>query len=161
MPTRKSCGCRFRGYLVSMNEFFQQLRADAQRIWSQMTTAQRALVGAVLASTVGLFAFLVFWAQTPSYVPLFGQKLTDQDAGAIIAKLKDQNIPYKVEGTEVLVSESQVHELRLSLSAQGLPTGGMVGFGELFNGNMSFSQTDFEKNLNYQRGLEGELSRTI
>lgn len=143
-----------------MNEFFQQLGNDARRIWTQMTAAQRVLVGAVVVATVALFAFLIFWAQQPNYVPLYG-KLTDQDAGAIISKLKDQGIPYKVEGTEIKVPDTNVHELRLSLASQGLPSGGNVGFADLFNGSMSFSQTDFEKKLNYQRGLEGELARTI
>lgn len=143
-----------------MNEFFLQVSTDARRIWEQMSVQQRVLVGAVLAATIGLFAFLILWAQTPNYVPLFS-KLTDQDAGAIIAKLKEQNVQYKLEGNEIRVPESSVHELRLSLATQGLPSGGTVGFGDLFNGNMSFSQTDFEKKLNYQRGLEGELERTI
>jgi flagellar M-ring protein FliF len=143
-----------------MNEFFRQVGGDARRIWEQMTAAQRVLVGVVIAATIALFAFLVFWAQQPSYVPLFS-KLGDKDAGEIVQKLKDQGVPYKIEGTEIRVPESQVHELRLSLAGQGLPSGGTVGFGDLFNGQMSFSQTDFEKKLNYQRGLEGELARTI
>ena len=43
--------------------------------------------------------------------------------------------------------------------AQGLPEGGHVGF-ELFDGN-GFTLTDFAQRLNFQRGLQGELARTI
>ena len=142
-----------------MNEFFRQLGNDGMRIWTQMSMFQRMLVGAVGAATVGLLLFLVVWAQSPTYGVLFS-KLSDQDAGAIIGKLKDQAVPYQIEGTAIKVPQNQVDEVRLALASEGLPTGGTVGFQELFNGQ-NWSATDFERKLNYQRGLEGELSRTI
>src|SRR3712207_8345412 len=52
---------------------------------------------------------------------------------------------------------SKLADARLKLAAKGLPQGGSVGF-ELFD-KTSFGQTDFVQNLNYQRALEGELSR--
>ena len=55
--------------------------------------------------------------------------------------------------------QSEVDELRLDFAAQGLPEGGHVGF-ELFDGN-GFTLTDFAQRLNFQRGLQGELARTI
>ncbi|HEY9724434.1 MAG TPA: flagellar basal-body MS-ring/collar protein FliF [Oscillatoriaceae cyanobacterium] len=142
-----------------MNEFFRQLGNDIARIWSQMSVNQRVLTGAVAAIAVGLLTFLIVWAQQPNYAVLFS-KLSDQDAGAIVAKLKDQGIPYQLNGNAVLVPTGQVDEVRLSMASAGLPSGGTVGFSQLFDGN-SWSQTDFVQQLNYQRGLEGELERTI
>ena len=49
--------------------------------------------------------------------------------------------------------------MRLDFASQGLPAGGHVGF-EIFEGN-AFTATDFVQRLNFQRGLEGELGRTI
>lgn len=143
-----------------MNEFFRQLAADAARLWSQLTAAQRLLIGVVLTATVALVVGLAFWAQSPSYTALY-TRLSQQDAGQIMAKLKERNVPVEVQGNAILVPDSRVHELRLELASEGLPSGGTVGFGELFNGSTGWSQTDFEKRLNYQRGLEGELARTI
>jgi flagellar M-ring protein FliF len=142
-----------------MNEFFRQLGNDGMRIWSQMSMTQRVLVGAVGASTIGLFLFLIVWAQQPQYTVLFS-KLSDQDAGAIVAKLREGNIPYQLEGNSIKVPAANVHEARLDLASEGLPSGGTVGFQELFSGN-NFGATDFTNKLNYQRGLEGELARTI
>ena len=98
-----------------MNEFFRQLGNDGTRIWSQMSMTQRVLVGAVGAGTIGLFLFLIVWAQQPQYTVLFS-KLSDQDAGAIVAKLREGNIPYQLEGNSIKVPASNVHEARLDLA---------------------------------------------
>jgi flagellar M-ring protein FliF len=49
--------------------------------------------------------------------------------------------------------------VRLRLASQGLPKGGAVGF-ELME-NQKFGISQFAEQINYQRGLEGELARTI
>ena len=143
-----------------MNEFFRQLVDDARRLWEQMSGAQRMLVAGISVAAVVLLVGLTVWAQQPAYVTLY-TKLSDKDAGEIIAKLKDRNVPYQINGGAIEVPSAQVHETRLALAGEGLPAGGTVGFQELFNGTGSWTATDFERKLNYQRGLEGELSRTI
>ncbi|STM38509.1 flagellar M-ring protein [Escherichia coli] len=50
-------------------------------------------------------------------------------------------------------------KLRLRLAQQGLPKGGAVGFELLDQEKFGISQ--FSEQVNYQRALEGELSRTI
>ncbi|MDK6651377.1 flagellar M-ring protein FliF, partial [Klebsiella pneumoniae] len=57
------------------------------------------------------------------------------------------------------VPAEKVHELRLRLAQQGLPKGGAVGFELLDQEKFGISQ--FSEQVNYQRALEGELSRTI
>ena len=47
----------------------------------------------------------------------------------------------------------------MQLASQGLPEGGNVGF-EIFD-KTSLGMTEFTQKLNYQRALQGELSRTI
>ena len=54
---------------------------------------------------------------------------------------------------------AQVHDLRLKLATAGLPKGSVVGF-ELMD-NARFGQTQFQERLTFQRGLEGELTRSI
>src|SRR5690606_11508218 len=51
------------------------------------------------------------------------------------------------------------HETRLQLASQGLPRGGSVGF-ELLD-NARFGASQFAEQISYQRGLEGELARSI
>ncbi|MEB3198104.1 MAG: flagellar basal-body MS-ring/collar protein FliF [Candidatus Sericytochromatia bacterium] len=143
-----------------MNSFFQQLSEDLGRLWNQMSAGQRLMLVGVSVAVVLLFGILVMWAQQPAYVTLY-TRLSDKDAGAIVEKLKERNIPYQLSGGAIGVPSGQVHDIRLALASEGLPSGGTVGFQDLFNGNANWTATDFERNLNYQRGLEGELSRTI
>lgn len=96
--------------------------------------------------------------QMPSYQILFSN-LTDEDAGLILQKLKEQKIPYKLEGNVIKVPLEKVHDLRLQLASQGLPQGGGIGF-ELFD-KTDLTTTDFVQKLNYRRALQGELARTI
>ena len=87
--------------------------------------------------------------------------LSPEDAGTIVTKLKEQKIPYSVEGNggTIMVPSDKVHELRMQLASQSLPQGGGVGF-EIFD-RTSVGMTDFVQKLNYRRALQGELARTI
>jgi flagellar M-ring protein FliF len=113
----------------------------------------------LLASAIG-FGSLIFWNSRPDYQVLFSS-LSQEDAGEMLAKLKEKKIPYQLanNGTTVLVPQDQVYDTRITLAAEGLPKGGGVGF-EVFD-RTNLGTTDFVQKLNYQRALQGELSRTI
>lgn len=87
--------------------------------------------------------------------------LSDKDGGAIIAQLSQMNIPYKHAegGHAILVPADKVHDTRLRLASQGLPKGSVAGF-ELMENNR-FGVTQFQERVSFQRGLEGELTRSI
>ena len=87
--------------------------------------------------------------------------LADKDGGAIIAQLSQMNVPYKYAdgGGAILVPADRVHDARLKLASQGLPKGSVAGF-EMMESNR-FGMTQFQERLTFQRGLEGELTRSI
>jgi flagellar M-ring protein FliF len=87
--------------------------------------------------------------------------LSDKDGGAVLAQLSQMNVPYKHAdgGNAILVPAAQVHDVRLKLASAGLPKGSGGGF-ELMD-NARFGQTQFQERLTFQRGLEGELVRSI
>ena len=117
------------------------------------------LIVAAAAAIAVVFA-LVLWAKTPNYSVLFSN-LSNEDGGAIVTQLTQMNVPYRFadNGGALMVPEDKVHELRLRLAEQGLPKGGNVGFELLDKEKFGISQ--FSEQLNFQRALEGELSRTI
>jgi len=117
------------------------------------------IVVILLLSVVG-FGSLIFWNSQPDYQVLFSN-LSQEDAGEMTNKLKEKKIPFQLtsSGTTLLVPRDRVYDLRLSLAAEGLPKGGGVGF-EVFD-RTNLGTTDFVQKLNYQRALQGELSRTI
>jgi flagellar M-ring protein FliF len=112
------------------------------------------------AAAIAVLVAAFMWSQTPDYRALYGN-LSDRDGGAVIAALQQMNVPYKFAdgGGALLVPANQVHEVRLRLAGQGLPKGGLAGF-ELME-NQKFGTSQFAEQVNYQRGLEGELARSI
>lgn len=125
-----------------------------------LSQRQKLAAGAALAFGFALIVGVVLWSRQPDYSVLFSN-LAEKDGGAVVASLQTQNIPYKFSenGSAILVPASQVHDLRLRLAAQGIPKGGLVGFELMETQKLGLSQ--FHEQVNYQRALEGELSRTI
>jgi flagellar M-ring protein FliF len=112
------------------------------------------------AALVAVLVALAMWARQGDWRVLFAN-LGDKDAGAIVAQLSTLNVPYRhAEGGQaILVPAEHVHDVRLKLAQSGLPKGSVVGF-ELMD-NARFGQTQFQERLTFQRGLEGELVRSI
>ena len=113
-----------------------------------------------IAAVIAVMVVFWLWSQQPDYRVLFSN-FSDKDGGAIVAALDKQNVPYKLSesGTAILVPASQVHQARLKLASQGLPKGGNIGF-ELLE-KQKFGVSQFVEQVNFQRGLEGELERSI
>ena len=134
----------------------------AQRLpgWTRSPPQQLLALMLVVATGVALIAGGWMWSTQPDYKVLYAN-LSDRDGGAVIASLTQMNVPYKFAegGGALLVPAEHVHDLRLKLAAQGQPKGGLVGF-ELMEGQR-FGSSQFLEQVNYQRGLEGELSRSI
>lgn len=121
---------------------------------------QRMRLGAGLALLVVAALAAVFISAKPDYKVLF-TNLSDKDGGAIVAQLSQMNVPYKHAdgGGAILIPADKVHDVRLRLASQGLPKGSVAGF-ELMESS-KFGMTQFQERLNFQRGLEGELTRSI
>ncbi len=120
----------------------------------------RLVAGALAGAGVLALLFLLLMSSPGEYGVLFAN-LSQEDAAAIVAKLRNKKIPYRLEagGTSVLVPKNEVYELRLLLAGEGIPKGGGVGF-EIFD-RQNLGVTDFVQRLNYQRALQGELARTL
>ncbi len=125
---------------------------------SQSNVRLGIMLGAV-AIVLGVSA-LGYWAMAADYQVLFSD-LQEQDASVMVAELDKLKVPYRLEegGTRILVPRDAVYKTRLKLAGKNLPLHGVVGF-EIFN-NSDFGMTEFSQKVNYQRALEGELTRTI
>ncbi|MBP8169608.1 MAG: flagellar M-ring protein FliF [Azonexus sp.] len=133
----------------------ERLRQAFNRLGEQQKMIFLVGVAALIAVVVGS----ILWSRQPDWKVLFSN-LNEKDGGAIVAILETQNTPHRYsDGGSLMVPAERVHEVRLKLASQGLPRGGMVGF-ELME-NQKFGTSQFAEQVNYQRGLEGELARTI
>jgi len=136
-----------------VNSFVNTLRS--------LGAARLLAIGIVIIGLLGFFAFITSRIATPPMGLLYSG-LDPQDAGEIVAKLDGLNIKYELtaDGTSIMVPESEVARLRMTMAEQGLPSGGSMGY-EIFDQTDAFGTTSFVQNINRVRALEGELARTI
>jgi flagellar M-ring protein FliF len=130
------------------------------QLWQKLDGAAR--IGLAIGATLIALAIaaLAFWLLQPDYQVLFGD-LSPGDAAAMTAELDKMKVPYRLDngGNTILVPSEQVYKTRLKLVGRDIPLHGTVGF-ELFN-NADIGMTEFAQKVNYQRALQGELTRTI
>ncbi len=141
---------------MASHEVSSQLKA----LYKGISPVKRLTLVAFVGITIIGFVFLMNWAGSPDFQVLYSN-LGPEDGGAIVSALKEKRIPYKISsnGGSILAPSELIYDLRLELAANGLPRGSGVGF-EIFD-NAKLGMTEFVQNVNYQRALQGELSRTI
>ena len=127
---------------------------------NQLKINRKMLLLIVGVIVIAISSITYLWLKDDNYGVLFSN-LNDKDGGEIISQLDKLNIPYKFSssGTTILIPQNQIYHTRLRIAQQGLPKGGAIGF-ELLD-KESFGMSQFNEQINYQRALEGELSRTI
>ncbi|NLO89029.1 MAG: flagellar M-ring protein FliF [Clostridia bacterium] len=138
---------------------FNQLIKNLAEKWSSLSTARKAVIIGGAAAVIILLVFLGQKIFGGKYAPLFSD-LSPEEAGAVVEKLDEMKVPYKVggDGDTILVPEDVLYKTRLQLAGSGVLNTGK-GF-ELFD-ESKLGATDFERRLNYQRALQEELRRTI
>ena len=142
--------------MEGLRQIFLQLKATFLNL---SRGKQITLVTLILGSLAG-FLFLMSWSGKSEFHPLY-TKLNPEDAGIILTKLKEQKIEYRIasNGSTILIPQEHIYETRMKMASNGLPQGSGIGF-EIFN-ETKLGMTEFAQNVNYQRALQGELSRTI
>jgi flagellar M-ring protein FliF len=131
-----------------------------KNVFANLSLRQRVTIGLViLAVAVGIYA-LVHWQKEGDFKPLY-TGLAPEDAGAIVQKLKESGVEYRLpeSGGVVMVPSARLAELRLVMATAGIPRSGRIGF-ELFD-KANLGATEFTEHVNYRRALEGELERSI
>ena len=119
---------------------------------------------AILGAAAGVAAVLAAIVLHVSAQPqaLLYSNLDLKEAGEITTNLDQAGIKYtaKGDGSTLMVDRDKVATARMMLAGKGLPTAASVGY-EIFDNAPTLGQTEFVQNLDNQRALEGELSRTI
>lgn len=114
----------------------------------------------IVASVVGI-VYVSKWANKPGYAVLFSD-LEPADSAMVVERLKEQKTAYELRdgGRVVAISPPEmVHELRISLAADGVPKGGTIGL-EIFD-EVPLGTTTRQEMIRFLRARQGELERTI
>ncbi len=127
----------------------------------RLPLAQKVALPLLAVGCMGLIMFVSNWATRPEYGVLYSN-LADADAAAVVEKLQDQKIGYRLtnDGKTIEITPPRiVHETRLNLASSGLPKGDQVGL-ELWN-EAKLGISAFGESINFTRAIQGELERTI
>jgi flagellar M-ring protein FliF len=117
------------------------------------------ILAAAVLVIIALSGFL-HWSRERDFKPLYSN-LSPEDAGAVLAKLRESGVEYRVRDADssILVPSQRLAELRLQMATAGIPKSGRIGY-ELFD-KTNLGITDFTEQINYHRALEGELERSV
>jgi flagellar M-ring protein FliF len=134
---------------------------QARAYWGGLSGVVRGLIvtATVLAAVaVGVFAYL---NQPGDGVPLFPERLPEEEVSAVTAVLESKGIKYTLADSHTIkVPKEQLAKARVLLAGEGLPArGGGKGY-ELFDQSNPL-RTPTEIQVSMTRALQGELARSI
>ncbi|WP_343189717.1 flagellar basal-body MS-ring/collar protein FliF [Buchnera aphidicola (Pseudoregma panicola)] len=119
------------------------------------------IVSLILASLFFTSAFSIFFLyKSNNYFTLYNN-LSNEDKNSIILELSSMKIPYEIDssGNKIKIPKNLIYKVRMDLSEKGIPKENIDGF-EILD-KEKFGESQFHEKINYQRALEGELSKTI
>lgn len=130
------------------------------QLFAKLTPATKVFFGAATVIVVSLFIVMIALWKPVGMSPLYTQ-LDPADAARIVDELKSARVEYRLadNGTTVLVPGNRVPEVRVQMAGKGLPTAGVVGFEKFDKSKMGVTETGMR--IDFQRALEGELTRTL
>jgi flagellar M-ring protein FliF len=126
---------------------------------NRLTPVQKIAVGAAVLTLVGGVVMFSRAGSGPAMTPLFTD-LEASDAAGVTEGLASRGVPYELAdgGRTVMVPQEQVYEMRVALSAEGLPSSN-EGYALL--DQQGITTSEFRQRIDYQRALEGELAMTL
>jgi flagellar M-ring protein FliF len=128
--------------------------------WTRQGFLGKVFILGLVSLGITAATILSVISSTTDYVPLvMNQPL--EDVSAITAKLKTENIEYKLEngGSSIRVPSDKYAAVKVILAGEGIPLRGGKGF-EIFD-ETALGMTPFVQNVNYMRALQAELARSI
>ena len=139
----------------------EQTRVRLTAFVTSLPAAHRVVIVAAAAVMLMLGVLFSRWVTTPSYTVLYSG-LADGDVAEVIDNLETAGVPYQLEGggSTVMVPRDQLYGVRADLAQAGISGSVQPDGWELLD-NQGLSVSDFRQRVDYQRALEGELSKTL
>ena len=140
-----------------MGEFFNDLRNNAVGFWNGLKKGQKVrIIIAGLLSFVLIISFITYMSR-PQMGILYSD-LSQNDAGTIIARLKEMNVNTRIEGTTIYVPVKKIDELRAQLAVEGI-----FGDDTLYpeEPQATFYETSEDKNQRYLIAKQNKLKKGL
>lgn len=140
----------------------QEILGQFQGFFGQLTLAKKitlfTVIGVVMLGLVGM----IYVANREAWTPLY-TNITNEDAAIVQDSLEQNQVPVLVGpgGRSIMVPSNRADEARIILARDRVNLGGGLGFEDLFVGESSIGETEFQQQVKYRMALEGELGRLI
>ena len=118
------------------------------------------MLAGVTLGIIGAFVWLEMQGPSRSRMSVLASDLDPQSAQQIATELTGRKIPYRLEGGQIFIPDSDMAAARSILTARGVSGEGTTGY-EIFDRGTDLAVTDFDQQVKLTRALEGELARTI
>lgn len=144
-----------------MNKVFSQLIHQFNEFFKNLSPVKRSAIIASSFVVVVSMGILLVMVSGKNYAVLL-KNVTPENLPMVMDQLRQKNIPYtlKDDGKTVMVPDDLLHSTQMALMAEvGSEKFGTIGL-ELFE-KQDFGVTSYAQRINYQRALQGELTRAI
>ena len=119
-----------------------------------------AMLAGVTLGIIGAFIWLELQGPGRARMTVLASALDAQTAQQISGELTTRRIPFRLEGGQILVPDSDLPAARAMMGGTGISNQGITGY-EIFDRGTDLAVTDFDQQVKLTRALEGELARTI
>ncbi|MDD5092494.1 MAG: flagellar basal-body MS-ring/collar protein FliF [Candidatus Wallbacteria bacterium] len=141
-----------------MRRFLEQLKEH----FSKLKKEQKIFLVAIFSLIVTTALLMVLWSAKTEWVPLF-RNMDPKSAGKVRAKLQELGLRFRLadEGGTILVPVREKDDVTLRLASEDALPDSAEGFKEIFSQTNIVGETRERERINYIRGMQGELERTI
>lgn len=144
-----------------MQNFIKTFFAQIQDFFGGLTPIKRMSLMASIGVGLAAIATVLLMSSGSDYAPLLSN-IPPEQISTVLNTLRSKNIPHRIEDNSgtILVPKAYLHSTQMTIMAEvGAGRIGQIGL-ELFD-KQDFGTTSYAQKINYQRALQGELSRAI
>ncbi|MEJ5284237.1 MAG: flagellar basal-body MS-ring/collar protein FliF [Brevinematales bacterium] len=140
---------------------FKELFNKLKEAFQKLTLVQKLILGGILAGLVVALIVMANFSAKPTYSLLYKSPLTPEEYARITKKLNEWNVKFDTKDDKyiLLKDENQSRTIRMRLGQEGIIPSTVKGW-ELFD-TQKFTTTDFERNVNLQRAIIGEMIKHL
>lgn len=140
---------------------FAEIFKKIQELFSKLTMPQKLIMGGIGVGVIVAMVLVANISTKTTYSVLFKSPLSPEDYARVTKKLAEYNIKFETKDDKFILvkDETEARTLRMKLGQEGILPNNIKGW-ELFD-TQKFTTTDFERNVNLQRAIIGEMEKHL
>ena len=140
---------------------FAEIIKRLQEVFNKMTLMQKMILEEIGVGVIIVLVFLASFSTKQTYSMLYKSPLALEEYARVTKKLAEWNVKFETKDDKyiLLKDDAQSRNIRMRLGQEGIIPNSVKGW-ELFD-TQKFTTTDFERNVNLQRAIIGEMTKHL